>query len=592
MSIGSSTSGLRNALVGLAAMLLLSGCSEPAPPPAASKPQVHTTAADLVLRGGRIATVDAELGEQQAIAVRGHEIVVVGSNADVAPLIGGNTQVIELDGRRVIPGFIEGHGHLLSLGQSRQILDLSGVREWDQLVTMVAEAVAQAEPGAWILGRGWHQDRLTSVPADAVDGVPRNDSLNAVSPDNPVLLVHASGHAAFANAAALSAGGIDDNTADPDGGTIVRTPEGQPSGLLRETAQRLPGAALAEYNARLSPAQQALLLRERVELAGIEALKHGVTSFHDAGASFAEIDFFRQLAAQGALPVRLNVMVRGESNEAMDRLLPSYRTVATGNDFLAVRSIKRQLDGALGAHGAWLLEPYADLPDSTGLVLEPLEDIARTAQIAVKHGYQLNTHAIGDRANRELLDLYARIWAEGKTDGAALRWRIEHAQHVAPADQPRFAELGIIAAVQGVHCTSDGPWVPTRLGVERARATSYRWRSLIDSGALIGNGTDVPVEPIDPIASFAASVSRRMANGEQFHPEQAMSRAEALASYTINNAIASFDEDRVGSLKPGKLADIVVLSQDILEIDEAQLTDTKVDLTIVGGEIRFDASRQ
>jgi predicted amidohydrolase YtcJ len=551
-------------------------------------PDVATAAADLVLRGGRIATVDAELGEQQAIAVRGHEIVAVGSDADVAGLIGADTRVIELDGRRVVPGFIEGHGHFLGLGQSKQILDLSGVRDWGQLVAMVAAAVEQAEPGDWILGRGWHQDRLDSVPADAVDGVPRNDSLNAVSPDNPVLLGHASGHAAFANAAALNAAGIDTDTADPDGGTIVRTPEGTPSGLLRETAQRLVGAALAAYNTRLSPAQQQLRLREQVELAAAEALSHGVTSFHDAGASFAEIDFFRQLAAQGALPVRLNVMVRGESNADMDRLLPSYRTVAQGNDFLAVRSIKRQLDGALGAHGAWLLEPYSDLPESTGLVLEPIEDIARTAQIAVKHGYQLNTHAIGDRANRELLDLYARIWAESKVDGSSLRWRIEHAQHVAPVDQPRFAELGIIAAVQGIHCTSDGPWVPTRLGAERARATSYRWRSLIDSGALIGNGTDVPVEPIDPIASYTASVSRRMANGEQFHPDQAMSRAEALASYTINNAIASFDEDRVGSLKPGKLADIVVLSQDILQIDEAQLAQTKVDLTIVGGEIRFD----
>lgn len=588
MSIRLTKPRVRHAVIGLFALLLLTACSEQPAPTTATVTDVPTTAADLVLRGGRIATVDAELGEQQAVAIRGHEIVLVGRDSDVAPLIGGNSRVVELDGRRVVPGFIEGHGHFLGLGQSKQILDLSGVREWDQLVAMVAEAAAQVEPGAWILGRGWHQDRLESVPADAIDGVPRNDSLNAVSPDNPVLLGHASGHAAFANAAALIAAGIDADTPDPEGGTIVRTPEGRPSGLLRETAQRLVGAALSDYNRRLSPAQQALLLRERVELAGAEALKHGVTSFHDAGASFAEIDFFRQLAAQGALPIRLNVMVRGESNDAMERLLPSYRTLAKGNDFLAVRSIKRQLDGALGAHGAWLLEPYADLPESTGLVLEPLDDIARTAQIAIKHGYQLNTHAIGDRANRELLDLYARIWQESSVDGAALRWRIEHAQHVAPLDQPRFAELGIIAAVQGIHCTSDGPWVPTRLGAERTRATSYRWRSLIDSGALIGNGTDVPVEPIDPIASYTASVSRRMANGELFHPEQAMSRAEALASYTINNAIASFDEERVGSLKPGKLADIVVLSQDILEIDEAQLAETRVDLTIVGGEIRFD----
>ena len=358
-------------------------------------------------------------------------------------------------------------------------------------------------------------------------------------------------------------------------------------GLLRETAQRLVGEALARSTAGMSPAQRALQLRERAELAGQEALRFGVTSFHDAGASFAEIDLFRQLAAEGALPVRLYVMVRGESNEAMDRMLSAYRTLPSGNDFLAVRSIKRQLDGALGAHGAWLLEPYSDLPDSTGLVLEPLEEIARTAEIAIKHGFQLNTHAIGDRANRELLDLYQQAWVDHGADGRSLRWRIEHAQHVAPVDQPRFAELGIIAAVQGIHCSSDGPWVPTRLGEPRTGDTSYRWRSLIDSGALVGNGTDVPVEPIDPIASYYASVTRMMANGEAFHAEQRMNRDEALASYTINNAIASFDEGRVGSIKPGKLADIVVLSADILTVDAAQIPQAQVDFTIVGGAVRY-----
>lgn len=579
----------RSLFVSLLAIALagLQACGEvpPPAPPAPSKSAVEP--ATLVLRGGRIATVDAELGEQQAIAVRGHQIVAVGSDAQIAELIGPQTELIELEGRRVIPGFIEGHGHFLSLGQSKQILDLSAVTDWTQLEAMVAEAVAKAEAGSWILGRGWHQDRLSQLPADAVDGVPLHAGLSAVSPSHPVLLGHASGHAAFANAAALEAAGIDDETPDPAGGTIVRDAKGKATGLLRETAQRLVAQAMAQASAGMSAEQRLLQLRERVALAGAEALQHGVTSFHDAGASFAEIDAFRQLAASGELPVRLYVMVRGEDNAVMDRMLPSYRTIPQGNDFLAVRSIKRQLDGALGAHGAWLLEPYSDLPESTGLVLEPLDDIAATAAIAIKHGYQLNTHAIGDRANRELLDLYQLAFVEHGASGRELRWRIEHAQHVAPIDQPRFAELGIIASVQGVHCTSDGPWVPTRLGEPRTEQTSYRWRSLIDSGALVSNGTDVPVEPIDPIASYAASVGRLMANGQAFHPAQAMTRSEALASYTLNNAIASFDEARVGSLKPGKLADIVVLSEDILTMPVEQIGQARVDLTIIGGVVRY-----
>jgi predicted amidohydrolase YtcJ len=271
----------------------------------------------------------------------------------------------------------------------------------------------------------------------------------------------------------------------------------------------------------------------------------------------------------------------------MAELLPRYRKVAEGNDFLTVRSIKRQIDGALGAHGAWLLEPYEDLAESPGLVLEPVEDIERTAEIAVQHGFQVNTHAIGDRANRETLDLYERVWERLGVDGTALRWRVEHAQHLHPDDVPRFGRMGVIAAMQGIHCTSDGPWIPSRLGEERARITSYPWRHLIETGAVIGNGTDVPVEPISAIASYYASVSRMMINGERFHPEHVMTREEALASYTINNAYAAFEENRMGSLTPGKLADIVVLSQDILSIPEGAIPATEVDLTFVGGELRY-----
>lgn len=564
---------------GLLLVMLCTACD-------GSAPASEVTPADLVMRGGVVITVDPELGEQQALAVRGHDIVAVGSDADVSMYVGPQTRIIELQGRAVVPGFIEGHGHFLSLGRAQQVLDLTTATEYDDIVGQVARAADGAAPGEWIFGRGWHQDKWQHVPAPAVDGVPLNTDLNRVAPDNPVYLTHASGHAAFANAAALVAAGIDEATLDPAGGTIVRA-EGVATGLLRENAQGLVTAVIAAEQMRLTPQERQQTLRDQVRLAGAEALKYGVTSFHDAGASFAEIDFLRLLEEEAALPVRLYVMVRGESNEDMAERLSDYYMPAQPNDFLTVRSIKRQIDGALGAHGAWLLEPYVDLADSTGLVLEPVAEIEETASIALQAGFQVNTHAIGTRANREVLDLYQRAWQQAGRDGSALRWRVEHAQHIHPADIPRFAELGVIAAVQGVHCTSDGPWIASRLGDARTEQTSYRWRDLLDSGARINNGSDVPVEPINPLASYHASVARVMNTGETFYPEQAMTRKEALKSYTLDNAYSAFEEHMKGSISTGKLADLVVLSQDIMSVPLAQIPSTQVDYTIVGGAIRY-----
>ena len=617
-------------------VLALAGCSEPAIQATAEEPATATETASaealpedsqlveqddasptstlvvehatLVLTGGKIATVDPQLGNQQAIALKDHRIVAVGSNEEINTFIGPTTQVINLSGRTVIPGFIEGHGHYLSLGRARQILDLSTAQNWRDIVAQVAVAVDKAQPGEWIFGRGWHQEKWNdedNIADEIIDGVPANDSLNAVSQHNPVYLGHASGHASYANDAALAAAGINENTLDPAGGTIVHKADGKPSGLLRENAQDAVENAVVIYDQRLSPEEKLATLREQSDLAAQEALRHGVTSFHDAGASFATIDFFKTLEAEGALPVRLYVMVRGESNDQMAKLLPKYRMVADDNDFLTVRSIKRQIDGALGAHGAWLLEPYTDMPGSPGLVLEPIADIQRTAELALEFGYQVNTHAIGTRANRETLDLYERTWKQGATAGSTaagenspvkanfgkdLRWRIEHAQHIHPEDVPRFGALGVIAAMQGVHCTSDGPWIASRLGEERTRATSYPWRTLIETGAIIGNGTDVPVEPIDAIASFYSTVTRMTTTGEAFYPEHVMTRDEALASYTLNNAYAAFEDQDKGSLTPGKLADLVVLSQDILTVPDSKLKDTLIDYTLVGGEIRYARS--
>jgi predicted amidohydrolase YtcJ len=552
--------------------------------------------ADLVVRGGKVVTVDDARPVAQAIAIRGAEIAAVGSNDEIASWIGPATRVIDLGGRLAIPGFIEGHGHFMSLGEALTELDLTKARDWDEIVAEVAAAARAARPGEWIVGRGWHQEKWQRPPQPAVEGNPVHASLSAATPENPVLLEHASGHASFANARALALAGLDRSSPDPPGGELVHDAKGELTGLLRESAQGRVAAALERARASRSPAEVEAELRRQVRLAGDEALRHGVTSFQDAGSSFATIDFLRKLEDEGALPVRLYVMVRppvrgsapsaGTSDAELDRLLPAYRSIATPDDYLAVRAIKRQIDGALGSHGAWLLEPYADLPRSTGLVLEPVEEIRRYAELAIRHGYQLAVHAIGDRANREVLDVYQAAF-ERHGSPSDLRWRVEHAQHLAPADVPRFARLGVIASMQGVHCTSDAPWVSKRLGAARAQSGAYLWRSLLDSGAVVSNGTDVPVESIDPVRGFYASVTRRTADGSVFYPAQRMTRVEALRSYTLSAAYAAFEEDRKGSLAPGKLADLVVLSRDITSVPEPEILDARVDLTILGGKVRF-----
>ena len=543
--------------------------------------------ADLVLLNGYITTVDPDIGNVSAMAINDYKITAVGNDEEIESYISDTTEVINLNGRFVMPGFIEGHGHYMSLGRSKQILDLNDVSGWEEVVSKVAVAVDKSKPGDWIFGRGWHQDKWNSLPDNAVDGVPINDTLSKISPQNPVVLGHASGHAAFWNDAALEIAGVTNDTLDPEGGTIVRDQSGKATGLMRETAQRLIRDARNEYEGRMTPQQIENQNRERVKMAADEALKFGVTSFHDAGASFETIDFFKQLESEGELDVRLYVMVRGESNEMMDVALPQYKMLPEGNDFLTVRSIKKQIDGALGAHGAWLLEPYMDLPETSGLVLETVEDITRTAEVAVKHGFQVNTHAIGDRANRETLDIYENVWKDLSVQGEDLRWRIEHAQHIHPSDIPRFGELGVIASVQAVHGTSDGPWIPSRLGDERAKDTSQPWRTLFETGAMITNGTDVPVERIDPIASYYSSVTRRMINGDEFYPEHIMTRKEAMETYTINGAYSAFEEDIKGTLTPGKYADFVVLSKNLLTVDYREIPSAEVEMTFVGGELKY-----
>ena len=557
---------------------LLAGCDEPR--------EAESAAADLVLTNGKIVTVDETLPEAQALAVMGDTIVAVGSSDEIAEYVGPTTQVIDLEGRLAIPGFIEGHGHYMGLGRAKMILDLTQVKSWDEIVAMVAEAAEGAEPGEWITGRGWHQEKWTETPAGSVDGVPTHHSLSDVSPENPVYLTHASGHAAFANEEAMRLGSISPETPNPAGGEIVHDARGEPTGLLRETAQRLVGAALARAREQMTEEELDEERRTQARLAAEESLSKGVTSFQDAGSGFGTIDLFKQLADEGNLPVRLYVMVRS-SNESLAENLPDYRWIGYGNNYLTVRSIKRTIDGALGSHGAWLLAPYEDMPTSSGLNTATVEDVTGTAEIAIANGFQLNVHAIGDRANREVLDIFEQTF-QANPDQDNLRWRIEHAQHLNADDIPRFAGLGVIASMQGIHCTSDAPWVYKRLGAERAEEGAYVWQKLWNSGAIVTNGTDAPVEDVDPIASFYATVSRKLPDGSVFFDDQRLSREQALQSYTLNNAHAAFEEDLKGSLTPGKLADIVILSKDIMTISEDEIPTTEVLYTIVGGEVKYE----
>jgi len=553
---------------------------------AAASP-VAAQPADLVLTNGRVVTMDSTRPVAQAIAMRGDRVLAVGTDVEMRRHVGPATRVVDLAGRLAMPGFIEGHGHFTGLGQSKLSLDLTTARAWDDIVAMVREAARTATPGEWITGRGWHQEKWRTAPMPNVDGVPLHHALTAVSPNNPVVLTHASGHASFVNARAMALSNITRATANPSGGEVVKGADGEPTGLLRERAS---GLVRRGPRATRSAAEETAEFEKIVRLAAEDALAHGVTSFHDAGSGFAVIDRLKTMADAGRLPLRLYVMVRGESDARLDSLLPRYRMSGYGNGYLTVRAIKKSIDGALGPHGAWLLEPYADLPTSAGQNTESPESIERTARIAIKHGFQINVHAIGDRANKEILDVYERVFADNpaKRD---LRWRVEHAQHLRPEDVGRFRRLGVVASMQGIHGTSDGPWVLKRLGEERARSGAYLWRSLIDSGVVVTNGTDVPVEPIDPIASFYSSVSRRTTDGSAFYPEQRMTREEALRSYTLNNAYASFQEAELGSLAPGKLADVVVLSKDIMTVPEAEIPSARVVYTIVGGKVRYTAPR-
>ncbi len=545
------------------------------------------TPADLIIRGGTIYTAEDSNPVVEAVAVIGDKIVYAGDLKNSSKFEGENTRVIDLQGKTMTPGFIEGHGHFFGVGYFEIDLDLMKVKNYDEIVEMVRVAAEKAQPGQWILGRGWHQDKWDTVPSKMVKGFQTHEKLSAVSPNNPVVLEHASGHAVQVNAKAMEIAGVNQlskeslKSVSEEGGEIIRDKNGNPTGIFNELATGL----IYKY----MPAADDDRDRQAIELATQACLRNGITSFQDAGENRRSIDFLRQAKNDGTLGVRLYVMLGGNDKTLVNEWLNKGPEIDSLN-MLTIRSIKLYCDGALGSRGAWLLEPYTDRPDFYGMATISMDSVLATSRKALKSGFQVCSHAIGDRANKEILDRY-EIALKENPQIKDHRFRIEHAQHIAPNDIPRFGRLGVIPAMQAVHMSSDRPWAIDRLGEKRIKEGAYMWQSLLKSGAKIVNGTDAPVEPINPIASFFSSVTRQTLQGQPsggYEPEEKMTRAQALKSYTLDAAYGAFEENIKGSIAPGKLADFTIFSKDIMTVSDDQILSTEVSITIVGGKVLYE----
>ncbi|MBN3520591.1 amidohydrolase [Algoriphagus lutimaris] len=555
--------------------ILIQGCSK-------------KESANLIITNGKIYTVNEANPIVEAVAIKDGKILALGSSAEMADYISEETQLVDLTGMTMTPGFIESHAHLMGIGYNKLELDLMYVQSYDELVDKVAEAVSKAQPGEWITGRGWHQDKWLEKPDKMVKGFQTNDLLNQVSPNNPVFLRHASGHATFANAKALELAGINnlkgERPGEVEGGEIILDELGNPTGVLTERASSLVG--------KLVPAETPERAEQALTLALQELAEKGITSFHDAGSGQSTIDLIEKFKKEGKLTARMYVMLAGSDPELLENWYKQGPRIDSVDHLLSVRSIKLFCDGALGSRGAWLLEEYSDRPGHFGHETLPMEVVGQVSEKAIPAGFQVNSHAIGDRANREVLDQYEGAFGKFP-DNNDLRFRIEHAQHIDPEDIPRFGEMGVIAAMQAIHLSSDRPWAIDRLGEKRIVDGAYVWQKLLQTGAVVTNGTDAPVEPLDPIPSFYASITRKTLAGTPeggYEASQKLSREEALKAYTLSGAYAEFEEGFKGSIEVGKAADFTVFDQNIMEIPEDEILKAKVMMTVVGGKIVYQKS--
>ncbi len=545
---------------------------------AAAAPVEAQAPADLVFRGGRIYTANDTAPLAEAVAVSGDRIVFVGARTGIERYVGPRTRVVELGDRIVVPGLADAHAHLAAIGERELTLNLEGTQSVADLVARVEARTRSAGRGAWITGLNWIE---THWPERRF---PTRQDLDRISPDNPVLLTRSDGHAAVANTAALALAGITRNTASPFGGEILHDTRGDPTGMLIDRAQDLVVARI--------PLLDSDALDSGLVAGAARTVRVGWTQLHDAGGEWAEVERTRRLYSAGRIKLRIYKAVSGPG-PAADTLLRRGAAIGEFGGRFTVRTIKSYLDGALGSRGAALLEPYADRPESRGLLITRLEQLRPMLRAALRRGIQVETHAIGDSANRLLLNLYAeafRAVPAGEREVREPRWRDEHTQVVAPTDVARFAKLGVIPSMQPSHAISDLHFAPSRLGAGRV-AGAYAWRSLLRTGVPIAGGSDAPVERGEPMIEFYAAVARRDTagfQGPEWHPEQVATRQEALKMFTVWPAYAAFEEDRRGTIESGKWADLTVLSADIMRIPAGEILRARAVMTVIGGEIVYE----
>ena len=529
--------------------------------------------ADLLITNARIYTADANRPVAEAMAVRDGKVLFVGGGRGAEALAGPRTERLDLGGKTVLPGLVDAHAHLLGLGQGLRRVNLVGTRSYDDVVARIAERARTARPGEWIQGRGWDQNDWADTR------FPTHQALSRAVPNNPVYMTRVDGHAALVNAKALELAGVTRATADPEGGRFIRDSAGNPTGVLIDRAQGVVS--------RVIPAASRADLKEATLAAIAEANRWGLTGIHDAGVGPETIEVYEELARDGRHSLRNYVMIRADDS-TLERFFRRGPQSALHNGRLWIRSVKITADGALGSRGAALLEPYADDPGNSGLVTATPERLRRVAVRALQTGFQLNVHAIGDRANRTVLDAYEAALREVPV--ADHRFRVEHAQILHYQDIPRFARLDVIPSMQGSHQSSDMYWVPARLGWSRSQG-AYAWRSLLNTGVVIPNGSDFPVEAVNPLISFAAFVTRQDEDGFPaggWFPAERTTRQEALLSITLWPAYAAFMEKESGSLTAGKYADFVVLDQDVMTAAPEDILRTRVVRTVLGGKTVYE----